>query len=328
MQFSFSEHKLPIGVTTVGLLVATGLAVAPVIMADSASEILTAENSTDIKKIYTLIEQQSTDVEQRINSQVSSIDSQLKNLDIQVITLNKAIVKLSGKSRDQASATEVNSKDRVSDTRITNLEKAVKNLHRKQNKSSTKAPPVIDNSVPDVDMRIQNLEKAVTRMHRRQQQQNNDNTIQNNEPSPSVEKLAEMEDNYSDMMTQVNNLEIAIEQLYGVTSKLSSTLVSSRIAQSQQSPDSLNDNRQNAMPLIQHQQPTVSRSRRSELTANGGINTNGSTDRRIRKLERTIARMGQRLNDLDSPVNDQEVMVDQLYEIQDYIDQVLNQLNR
>ncbi len=322
MQFSFSEHRLPIGVTTAGLLVATALAAAPVIMADSASEILTAENSADIKKLFTLIEKQTTDFDQRMDSQVSSINSQLKNLDIQVITLNKAMVKLSGKSRDQASATEVDSRDRVSDTRITNLEKAVSNLHRKQNKVATEAPPAIEQSTPDSDMRIRNLEKAVTRMHRRQQQ----NKKQNNEQPPSNDRLATMEGNYSDIVARITNLEIAIEQLYGVTGKLSKTLVDTRIAQPPENPDRFNNGSQNVASSIQLT-PPANRSRRSELSGSA-MNADNATDRRIRKLERTIARMGQRLNDIDGPVNEQDAMVDQLYEIQDYIDQVLNQLNR
>ena len=57
-------------------------------------------------------------------------------------------------------------------------------------------------------------------------------------------------------------------------------------------------------------------------------NDRSGSDNRVKRLERVIARMDRRINSIESSSNGQNEMVDQLYEIQDYIDQVLDQLGR
>jgi len=90
MKVSLQEYKVPLGVTTVGLLVAGGLATAPVLMAESDSEILAKKNATDIAALTATIEEQNELLDARFTSQANASAGNSKDLEVQVITLNRA----------------------------------------------------------------------------------------------------------------------------------------------------------------------------------------------------------------------------------------------
>jgi len=174
MRLSIKEHRTPIAVTAVGLLVATGLATAPLIMADSETDELAKQNATDIKKLSTLVDGSSDDTQQQLLSFTNSTAGQLSNLENQILTLNKAAKRLHQRqiSIQSPSGTVQSSIKQLSqntDARLLILEKAVSQLHRKQRaitaaSSSASATNEESEERPD-DLRLVNLEKGIKNLN-------------------------------------------------------------------------------------------------------------------------------------------------------------------
>jgi len=62
----------------------------------------------------------------------------------------------------------------------------------------------------------------------------------------------------------------------------------------------------------------------SRNSLSGGINNRDDSSLQVRHLERTLTQLDRRLNMLEKREQEQEVAVDQLFEIRDYIDSLLN----
>lgn len=172
MQQFIRENKLPISVTGTGFLVAAVLAAAPALMADSDAEILTKSNEAEIQRLSASLTEQTTNLQQTVDQQSKMHLASLDRLDNQVNILNKATGRLNQKQSTVIGPVtdtikEFNQLKVNSQTRLTNLEKAVSRMHQRQqgllkaNDSTTPQAGVDDKTA----LRITNLEKAVTQLH-------------------------------------------------------------------------------------------------------------------------------------------------------------------
>jgi len=159
MRLSIKEHKTPIAVTVVGVLVATGLATAPLIMADSPTDKLASQNSAEVEKLTA-----------RFDTESQSASGKFSNLDNQISILNKATSRLHLRQKKMLAAegpslTEVAKRSSNTESRVLILEKAVSNLHRKQ--QALKKAPIVEKepaAAPDTsafDERLAFLEQTV-----------------------------------------------------------------------------------------------------------------------------------------------------------------------
>jgi len=345
MKLSLKEHKVPVGVTAVGLFTAGGLAIAPVLMADSDTDILSARNASDIAKFSTRLDQSSQDFDIKLASLSSNNNAKTKDLEVQVITLNKAVSKLAGGMRAQSDKTDPTVKEMQStldnaQNRIRILEKAVSNLHKKQRVANDASAATTDDvtqnagDVSKLESRILILEKAVARTHQRQLAINKMVTQQaaatstttsttnggsNGSGSDDTTQAASNVNEGSDTQntsapgTQSN---ASIENTASATQPAAVTEIErleSLIAKLaiMQNTSSSNSRQQRATS----QRPTSQRS-------SGNI----TEDLRLRSLERTLNRIDRRLNKLEQNGQESEMAIDQLFEIRDYIDTVLDNL--
>lgn len=346
MRLSLSDHKLPIGVTSVGLLVATALAVAPVLMADSATDVLAANNAGEIEKLTTTLQQQSDDLDQRVNSRTAELSGKLNNLDSQVVILNKAVKNIFKKSRNQANTTNAALDEITNGPRLVNLEKAVSNLHRKQNNSSDSIQASLGKMSSQTDNRLNNLEKAVKRLHLRQKEiksvqvpvSGETSTVTSDNFAELEVRLGGMEREFRDVFTRVAVMETTLKQMSSgnTVSVIKSKKTTETTRNDNQSvndsgnrPDNNAENRIAELEqLVWQLQNSQEKANRRSTFDRSGSRRSSVADTRVERLERVIARMDRRLNSMETSAPRQEEMIDQLYEIQDYIDEVLDQLNR
>jgi len=347
MKVSLREHKVPLGVTSVGLIMAAGLAIAPSLLAESDSEILTKKNATDIAALTATIEKQTALIDTKLASQASASAGINKDLEIQVITLNKAVSNLSNTVRNKVTpATDTEALQgsmKFADGRLVNLEKAVTNLHRKQQAQIKESADSRDgqslntSTLANLESRLLILEKAVTRLHQRQIKAKNENPVMlSSAPSQSqtdeqnlavskaqsVEQIPEekSEEKSEQIPEQVPvRQEVAavspepesafkadLERLEKIVSQMSALQTGNRVAGS----GSVSGSTRNISKII------------NARTIAPGSSNDGSLQ--VRHLERTLTQINRRLNLLEQREQEQEVAVDQLFEIRDYIDSLLN----
>jgi len=174
MQHFIKEHKTPVVVTTVGLLVAIGLATAPALLAESETDIRAAENAAVIKKLVSTVDENSTGIQQQLDAYTSNSGRKFSSLENQIQTLNKATTRLNLRQRSiqEPSGTirsSIQSLAKNADARLINLEKAIVRLHKKQKgmgSDTQAATQSNDNKDTSIDeLRLENLEKAVKNLH-------------------------------------------------------------------------------------------------------------------------------------------------------------------
>lgn len=343
MKVSLREHKVPLGVTSVGLIMAAGLAIAPSLLAESDSEILTKKNATDIAALTATIEKQTALIDTKLASQASASAGINKDLEIQVITLNKAVSNLSNTVRNKVTpATDTEALQgsmKFADGRLVNLEKAVTNLHRKQQAQIKESADSRDgqslntSTLANLESRLLILEKAVTRLHQRQIKAKNENPVMlSSAPSQSqtdeqnlavskaqsVEQIPEEKSEEKSEQIPVRQEVAAVspepesafkadlERLEKIVSQMSALQTGNRVAGS----GSVSGSTRNISKII------------NARTIAPGSSNDGSLQ--VRHLERTLTQINRRLNLLEQREQEQEVAVDQLFEIRDYIDSLLN----
>lgn len=180
MHETINKHKTPIAITSVGIVAAIGLAIAPLIMADSETDKLAQKNASEIQKLLTSMDSSSADVQEQMTSLLDNMQATLGTIESQIQILNKATTQINlrqNKLRKQISdpagpiQSSINKQAQNSDGRLVNVEKAVSNLHRKQRallSPSGQVQSSIDKLTSNSNGRLVNLEKAVTQLHHRQ----------------------------------------------------------------------------------------------------------------------------------------------------------------
>ena len=181
MNFSIKEHKTPIAVTAVGLLVAIGLASAPALLAESETEILASKNSDNLEKLSATVEGKSTEMEQQMNSLMSSTAARFSSLENQIQTLNKATTQLHRRQKSaQQPSSAITGKISSLENQVQTLHKATKQLNLRQKSAQTAKANLAEDSEPSTivlsalgsyqnktDTRMVNLEKAVSNLNKK-----------------------------------------------------------------------------------------------------------------------------------------------------------------
>lgn len=219
MQISYSKHKTPIAVTSVGVIAAIALAIAPIIMADSETDKLAKKNASQIQKLVTTMDSSASGVQEQISSTLGDLQNTVSTLENQIQILNKAATQLNlrqnqlRKQLENPSGAIQSSIDQLaynSDGRLVNLEKAVTRLHRKQQsilEPSGLIQTNIDQLSDNSNGRLVNLEKAVTQLHRRQREAL---------PSTSGDDLQTPDNDAQGIAERLTALENAIEDTVNV----------------------------------------------------------------------------------------------------------------
>ena len=153
MRQLISDHKVPVGVTAAGLLAVLGLATAPVIMAESESEILTRKNASEIASITEALEASAARLQEDFESRSANLAKAIASIENQISILNKAtsrihsrqvdILKPSGEIRSSITSLESNA-----ELRMSNIERAITQLHLAQREFATQ-PTVTPASLAD-----------------------------------------------------------------------------------------------------------------------------------------------------------------------------------
>lgn len=84
------DHKLPAGVTAAALVAVLGLASAPVLMAESDSEILARQNADKIAEVSASLESRTSELQQEFDARSDSYERAISSLENQISILNKA----------------------------------------------------------------------------------------------------------------------------------------------------------------------------------------------------------------------------------------------
>lgn len=181
MIFSIKEHKTPIAVTAVGLLVAIGLASAPALLAESETEILASKNSDNLEKLSATVEGKSIEMEQQMSSLMSSTAARFSSLENQIQTLNKATTQLHRRQQSaQQPSSAITGKISSLENQVQTLHKATKQLNLRQKSAQTARANSAEDSEPSTivlsalgsyqnktDTRMVNLEKAVSNLNKK-----------------------------------------------------------------------------------------------------------------------------------------------------------------
>ena len=181
------EYKIPLSVTGAGLLVASILAFAPALMAESDAEVLTKKNASDLQSLTELLESKTADLQQQMQEQIAAQSSTIDRLQNQLAILNKATGRMHLKQSTLIEpalemASEVPGFKSNAENRLTNLEKAITQMHQRQRALTTEVagadePQTLDSSSL---LRLTNLEKAIKNLHLKsvaQDQNTSDNGI-------------------------------------------------------------------------------------------------------------------------------------------------------
>ena len=169
MNSKIKDHIVPIGVTVIGLTAAVGFASAPLLLAESEYEQLTKQNANDIQKIISSTEESSLEFQRDINGQLENNSVKFGSLENQIHILNKAVSNLHRKQNALSSPSgefpsALASLEKNADARLLILEKAVTRLNKKSNQILASAQEDTGSDNGD-DLRLINLEKAVTRLN-------------------------------------------------------------------------------------------------------------------------------------------------------------------
>lgn len=318
------EYKIPLSVTGVGLLVASILAFAPVLMAESDAEVQTKKNASDLQSLTESLESKTAELQQRLQEQIKAQSSTISRLENQVSILNKATGRMHIKQSTliepaTGMASEVAKFKTNADTRLTNLEKAVKQMHRRQRTLISQVGSADESQVPAKDgitsLRVTNLEKAVKNLHLKSV------AAQNQEAGDA--SIAEL----SNRLTSLENAPAsATMQLSTRIETLEKRVDSTPQDQSQR----LADLEQEILRLSLNR-PQTSLSTRYSQTARSSqndIKRRVDMEVRLMRVERQMKQFENRLEDYNGATREQNVVADQLIEMRTYIDTLLSELYR
>jgi len=255
--------------------------------------------------------------------------SYYQSLNLFQQTLNKAISKLSNTIRNKVTpvetTTELQGSVQFADDRLVNLEKAVTQLHRRQNNlkasvdsSSTQSQNA--SSLANMESRLLILEKAVTRLHHRQMKAKDDTPV----VVSSVTSEYKSQDNELAVISAADAASQTVENTPTVENIPKPLEVAAASAQ----PESIFQTNLEKLEKIVQQMSSLQPTTRSVYQSGTGT-TSGDTTRtnsslQVRHLERTLNQLDLRLDILERREQEQEVVVDQLFEIRDHIDSLLN----
>lgn len=315
MHPTIQEHKIPISVTAVGLVVAAVLASAPALLAESDTEILTKKNASDLQALSASLDNNTADLQQQLDAQSSTQLAAIDRLQNQVSILNKAAGRLNQK---QATLIEpvvdmsgsFKQLKTNAETRLTNLEKAVTRMNQRQRSLMTLTSEPDTPAEPDRNtaLRLSNLEKGVKNLHLKTvayTQEDNGNELADIE-----QRLAALERvniaGPSDAEQRLASLELMIQSAPSdQTGRLNA--LERQVAQ------------------LQVSRPQGGAAIRSSQT---DIKRRVETDIRLMRLERQLKRLESRLEDVNGAARQQDLVVDQLFEMRGYIDTLLSEIYR
>lgn len=300
MQIPYNKHKAPIAITSVGLIAAIGLAVAPIIMADSETDKLAKKNASEIQKLATTVDDSASGVQEQIASSLGDLQSTVGTLESQILILNKAATQLNLRQRklqeqlespSEAIQSSIDQLAYNSDGRLVNLEKAVTRLHKKQQSILEPSGPVqarisqLDNNASG---RLVNLEKAVTQLHRRQREAASSMVDTNTQiPEADIQRLEE----------RLISLENTIDSTTIVSeSEQSDNLPSTNVEEGDYEWRIASLERTvREMALDQRVNTTTENSRLLNLAK-----TDIQTGIQLREFEQLLSQLDSRLNDIES----------------------------
>ncbi|MEM7257219.1 MAG: hypothetical protein AAF404_07505 [Pseudomonadota bacterium] len=316
MHPTIQEHKIPISVTFVGLVVAGVLASAPALLAESDTEILTKKNASDLQALTASLDNNTADLQQQLDAQSSTQLAAIDRLQNQVAILNKAAGRLNQKQAALLTpAVELSGSfaklKTNAETRLTNLEKAVTRMNQRQRgllKNAGKAEPPTE---PDRNtaLRLSNLEKGVKNLHLKTvANQPTDNSNALSDIDTRLSSLENKKDTSApDIALRLAALEVLVAS-YPTDQSTRLTALERQVAQ-------LQFVRPQAAPL-----PV----RSSQSDIKHRVDTNV----RLLRLERQLKRLENRLEDMNGASGQQDLVIDQLFEMRGYIDTLLSEINR
>ena len=315
------EYKIPLSVTGVGLLIASILAFAPALMAESETETLTKKNAADLQSLTETVESMTTELQQQMEEQLSAQSSAIDRLQNQVSILEKATGRMHIKQSMILEpalevANELPELKNNTGIRLINLEKAVKQMHQRQRTLTTKVDGVGEPQAPDSSMslRISNLEKAIKNLHLRS----------------VAQKQSSNDDNLADLTGRLTSLEDASASI--------APQLATRIATLEKRVDSMPSDQASQLAKMEKEisrlslnRPQGSSTTRFSQTARSSqidIKRRVDMDIRLLRLERQLKRHESQWENLEGAAREQELVVDQLIEMRGYIDTLLSEIYR
>jgi hypothetical protein len=259
------------------------------------------------------VEARFAEFQQKIVAQNSTQSSTLDKLENQVVILNKATgrihrrqVAIAGPATEIAG--EFNSLKSNAQTCLTNLEKAIKQMHQRQR--SLMSQNTSDNSQDTSDsassLRLTNLEKAVKNLHLRStSKEAANNSLANAQLDAQMNELMNASV-AADMVARMDVLEQRVES--------ASQDQSQWLSRMENSPSRLRSN--------QPQSALLARTTQSD------IKRRVETDLRLMRLERQVARLENQYETVHGNTQQQEVVVDQLIQMRSYIDTLISEMYR
>lgn len=211
------DHIVPIGVTVIGLTAAVGFASAPLLLAESEYEQLTKRNANDIQKIISSTEESSLEFQRNINAQLEKNTAKFSSLENQIHILNKAVSNLHRKQNALSSPSgefpsALSSLEKNADARLLILEKAVTRLNKKSNQFLASTQEDTGSDKGD-DLRLINLEKAVTRLNIRSKGLMASRQDATEPDQAGDISLSDLENADSNAALRLTNLEKAVSNL-------------------------------------------------------------------------------------------------------------------
>ncbi len=343
------NHLPPVAVTTLGLIVAAGLATAPVLMAESDAEIQVRQNTAEIEKLITALEQSNASMEQQFADGSKTESAALSNIQNQISILNKAATRLHRKQQAVTAPSgeifsSIQQGQNRADARMVNLEKAVTRINIRQRKIAAAQTQASTDSAPDnTDLRLTNLEKAVKNLNLKLSRESRSNSVEDSTlPLTGTARVA-------DPVASAGNTD--------------ATTYEDRLISEPAAPAALMNTQNNSLPQPAVSDPMMQRllaleieirnlhldqqlqtqaarafvddridqrpvNRSARMETRPGFNLNSRGDIRMLRLQRTLQRLEDRLDDMESTPRHQIYVEDQLSEMRDYIDALLDELYR
>lgn len=315
------EYRIPLIVTGAGLFVASILAFAPQLMAESDAEVLTKKNASDLQALTDSLETRTAELQQQMTEQISTQSSSISRLQNQVSILNKATGRMHRKQSTLIKpatqmASEVAKLQTNVETRLTNLEKAITQMHQRQRALTTQIAEPGEPQAPDSTtlLRLTNLEKATKNLHLRSVATNQ--STSDDDIAALVDRLNSLENATASISPQLSTQLAMLEKRVDSTP----TDQSSRLAKLEKDILRLSLDRPQSSSTARYSQ--IARSSQND------IKRRVDTDIRLMRVERQLKRLESRLENFDDASREQELVVDQLFEMRGYIDTLLSEIYR
>jgi len=307
MKFSIKEHKTPIAVTAVGLLVAIGLASAPSLLAESETEIRAAKNSDELKKLSASVSGQSAQMQQQLDSLESSITSRFSSIENQIQTLNKATSRLHLKQKSALSSPGISAGEFSNlENQVKTLHKATKQLHLRQ-KSAQDSPGVSAGEFSNLENQVKTLHKATKQLHLRQKSADDAIANETGTQEPNTVVLSSIGALEKKTDARVTNLEKAVSNL---NNKHQVTLSAIAAVETQQSEASESSQNISAAATVSEDMTR----RRLEV------------DIKFLQLERAIIQLGKKLDNMEVASEKVDPNIERLQEIRRNADRLLKKI--